>query len=67
MLTDSLTGRNPIYINIVVMSVSLFLFMFLCSFIGNENKIDSGHKKGESTFIFYSGENHDKYEAVFLN
>jgi hypothetical protein len=65
MLTDSINRRNSIYINIAVMAVSFFLLVFLCSFILNENKIESGHKKGDSTFIFYSDDNQDKYEATF--
>jgi hypothetical protein len=46
--------------------VSLSIFLVLCSFVdGGNKKKGSDTKKGESIFIFYSGEKQDKYEAVF--
>jgi hypothetical protein len=66
MSMDSLIKKISNYKAFALIIVSLSIFLVLCSFVeGGNKKKGSDTKKGESTFIFYSGEKQDKYEAVF--
>jgi hypothetical protein len=64
MLIYRIVKGNSNYMTVALIVLILSLVFVSCSFILNGNKGDD-HKKGDETFTFYSGENQDKYEAIF--